>query len=357
MHRTYFIIIACIALASAILIFFSIWKENSDPEPVTQEQSISYPVPPFKSYITGVGIVEASSENIFIGLPIQRLVKQVLVKGGDKVKKGDVLIKLEDLDLQADLKTRQVEYEIALAKIQKLKQLPRPEDVSAAEANLRRAEAELAQARSQYEMVQGLQDSRAIRREEINRRQFNYEQTQALRQQAQVNLEKVKAGAWEPDIQIAHLEAEQAKANVDRVKADIERTIIRSPIDGKVLQIKIHEGELPPMDTFRTPIMVVGDTDEKYLVVSINQFNTPYFRPDAQAIAFLQGDTRIEFPLEFVRLEPYLVSKQNLTNLVNEKVDTRVLEVTYSFKNGDHQVFVGQQMDAFIEADMGNHHE
>jgi HlyD family secretion protein len=105
------------------------------------------------------------------------------------------------------------------------------------------------------------------------------------------------------------------------------------------------------MDPVRNPMMIIGNTEEKYLEVSINQYTAPYFRSDSPAVAFLQGDNRIEYPLQFVRLEPYLVNKQNLTGDISERVDTRVLHVIYKFKNDAEGIFVGQQMDVFIEAE------
>jgi len=75
------------------------------------------------------------------------------------------------------------------------------------------------------------------------------------------------------------------------------------------------------------------------------------FQSDAPAVAFLQGNEKVKFPLVFVRIEPLLVNKQNLTNDINEKVDTRVLQIIYRIKNDDHPIFVGQQMDVFIETE------
>lgn len=331
---------------------------SEEPKPknaeISQTQSTTlqtHPRSPFKEHISGVGIVQASSENIYIGTPIHRIVSQVFVKVGSEIKKGDVLFQLEDYDLQADLLTRKVEYEIAVAKLNKLKSYPRPEEVAVAEAAFKSAQVSLAQSKSQYEMVQGLQDTRAISRDEVNRRLFNYQQAEAKLQEAEAQLNKTKKGTWQPDIDIAYLESLQAKANIERAKADLDKTIIKSPIDGKVLQMNIHEGEITSVDTCSKPIMIVGNTDELFLQVSINQFDAPYYRPKAPAVAFLRGDSRLEFPLEFVRLEPFLVSKQNLTNDINERVDTRVLHVIYRFKQTNANIFVGQQMDVFIEAE------
>lgn len=358
MHRKYFFAIVGLAIASLLVVLFSFLKKDSttvdqDQTPVLTKLGwqAPHPVSPYESFISGVGIVEASSENIVIGIPGNRVVEKVYVHVGSKVKKGDILVQLEDRDLKAELTSRKLEYEIAQAKQQKLEALPRPEDIAMAEAALKNAQIEWAMAKSQYDMVQSLDDPRAISQEMKNTRLYNYQQAETKVAQAKADLEKIKAGSWKPDLQIASLETKQARANVDRTFAEIERNIIRSPIDGTVLQVKIHEGEIPSSDPSRPPSLIVGNTQEMNLRVSINQFDIPFFRKKAPAVAYLQGDARVEFPLEYVRVEPYLVSKQNLTNDISEKVDTRVLQVLYRLKKDDQRVYVGQQMDVFIKAD------
>ena len=323
---------------------------GDEPGIDTSEQFVSHPPPPYKSYIYGAGVVEPSSENILISAPVNRIVDQVPVVVGQRVKKGEVLVYLEDRDLQADLSSRQVTYQNVLARLQKLEALPRPEDVAYAEAAFSVARAELTNAKDQYEMVLALKDPRAISQQEVNRRHANFAQAEAKVQQAKAALDKIKAGTWKPDLDIARLEVVEAKANILRVMADIERTIIRSPIDATVLQIKIHKGEMPSPDAQNSPMMIVGDTDELHLRVSINQFDSPFFEPASPAIAFLQRGPSVEFPIEFIKMAPLLVNKVNGTNNVSEKMDTRVLQAIYRFKQHDQRLFVGQQMDAFIEA-------
>lgn len=352
MNRHYFFWIALIAFLSLIFTFFTMWQDIQPPIPPVVEQKLQpHPQSPFSTYISGVGIVEPSSDNISIGTPINRIIEKVWVQVGVTVKKGDVLFQLEDQDLKADLANRQASYQIAQAKLKKLEALPRQEDVVAAEADFKTTQIAFNQAKDDYERVQGLQDSRALSQQEIQRRSFNYEQAEAKWQQAQAQLNKVKSGTWRPDLDIAQLEVQQAKVSIERAQAEIQRTFIRSPLDGKVLQVRIHEGEYPAVMSFQGPLMIIGNTDEMYLKVSINQFDTSHFRPDAPAVAFFRGNTRISFPLEFVRLEPFLVNKHNLTNEITEKVDTRVLQVIYRIKKEDQLIFVGQQMDVFIKAD------
>ena len=54
-------------------------------------------------------------------------------------------------------------------------------------------------------------------------------------------------------------------------------------------------------------------------------------------------------PLTFVRVEPYVVPKRSLTGDNTERVDTRVLQVIYEVATTDQTLFVGQQMDVFLD--------
>lgn len=349
MNRNYFNWIVALAIFCIAIVTIFMWKEKPTPIAIPVSQITQRPTLPFKNYISAVGIVEASSENIFIGSPVNRVVDKVYVDVGAKVKKGDVLFKLESRDLAADLETRRIAYENAKANLQKLESMPRPEDVAIAAAALRGVQVDVEQAKSQYDRVAGLQNSGAMSQEEVKRRHFAYMEALAKMQQAQADFEKTKSGAWLPDLEIARLKVLQAKADMQQMEAEIERTVIRSPLDATVLQVKIHEGEFPPSDSSRTPPMIIGNTDTLRLRVSINQFDASYYHQNAPAVAFLQGNPQVMFPLQFVQLEPYFVAKQNLNNDITEKVDTRVLQVIYAFKDSDPRIFVGQQMDVFIE--------
>jgi len=348
MNRSYFKWIVAAALACVGIVTVFMWNQKDELQGSTEQVS-PLPISPFKTYISAVGIVEARGGNIFIGSPVNRVIDKVEVSVGQKVKKDDILFKLESKDLKADLDGKNIDYENALANLKKLESLPRKEDVTASEAVVNIAKTELEQAQSQYDRVAGLQNSGAMSQEEITRRQFALKQAEAKYAQAKADLEKVSTGAWLPDLEIAKLQVKQSEAQVLRVEADIERTIIRSPIDGTVLQVKILPGEFPPTDSSQSPPMIIGNIDTLNLRVNINQFDASYYDSKAPAIAHLQGNATIDFPLHFENIEPYFVTKQVLSNDITEKVDTRVLQAIYCFEEGENRVFVGQQMDVFIE--------
>jgi HlyD family secretion protein len=61
--------------------------------------------------------------------------------------------------------------------------------------------------------------------------------------------------------------------------------------------------------------------------------------------------------LKFVRIEPYVIPKKSLTGDNTERVDTRVLQVIYAVDGGNKRLFVGQQVDVFIDATSETTHE
>jgi hypothetical protein len=73
-------------------------------------------------------------------------------------------------------------------------------------------------------------------------------------------------------------------------------------------------------------------------------------RREAAATAYVRGNREIKTPLTFFRIEPYVVPRRSLTGDSTERVDTRVLQVIYAFEGGKLPIYVGQQMDVFIDA-------
>jgi HlyD family secretion protein len=73
-------------------------------------------------------------------------------------------------------------------------------------------------------------------------------------------------------------------------------------------------------------------------------------RPGARAAGYVKGDGTRRIELRFERIEPYVVPKKSLTGASTERVDTRVLQVIFSFTAPtERPIYVGQQLDLFIE--------
>ena len=133
-------------------------------------------------------------------------------------------------------------------------------------------------------------------------------------------------------------------------EVDFDRLVVRALVDGEVLQRNVRPGEYvgaPPGQA----LIVLGNVGTLHVRVDIDEHDAPRFRPGAAARGSLRGDPAHQFPLRFVRVEPYVIPKKSLTGDNTERVDTRVLQVIYSVESKQMPLYVGQQMDVFIEAD------
>src|SRR5204863_1117557 len=125
---------------------------------------------------------------------------------------------------------------------------------------------------------------------------------------------------------------------------------VHAPVAGRILQAKIHRGEFAPTGVLAQPLILLGDVKTLNVRVDIDENDAWRLKRDARAMAFVRGNRDLATELKFERVEPYVIPKRSLTGESTERVDTRVLQALYSFPAGKLPVYVGQQMDVFIEA-------
>jgi HlyD family secretion protein len=282
-------------LALGALIFTLVSVLNQKKQPVEQPLVM----PALSSYahrIAGIGVIEPCSENIHVGTDLQGVVRYV-VPVGSSVKNGDVLFRLDSRDADAAI-------EIARAQVERYR-------------------TDYGQAQALLEIIQAVQDVRAISKDEIVRRRYASLQAQA-------------------QLEVGQMQLRQAEITKQRLS-------VVSPIDAEVLEVNIRSGEYAANNTANDkPLMIIGDTSVLHVRVEVDEVQAAHIKPDTPAEAFLRGDPRTSIPLSFVRFEPFVMSKQNLP-IVGQRVDTRVLRIIYRIIEKRRPVFVGQQMDVFIK--------
>src|SRR5262249_49248187 len=275
----------------------------------------------------------------------------VYVKAGGQVKAGQELVSLDDRDLRAELEVRRTALEVASRKLAKLEQSPRVEEIPPAEARVREAEAALADAAVRQKLIESVTDRRAISEEDLQSRRIAARAAAAKLDEARAALALLKSGSWEPDMKVARAEVAQAGAQVRRLETDIERLTVRALMAGEILQLNVRAGEYAQSGPLAKPLIIMGDTSRLHLRADVDENEAWRIRAGASAQAAERGAGGRKVQLEFVRFEPYVTPKKSLTGDSTERVDTRVLQVIYRFKDLGASFRVGQQMDIFIAAD------
>jgi multidrug resistance efflux pump len=309
------------------------------------------PSAPYAHFVAGSALVEANTQNIALGTPMGGLVVEVLAKVGDDVAKGQVVFRLDDRQIRAELASREAALAISEAQLAKLRLGTRPEEVPAARARLAESEASLADLRNQLALIERVRDQRAVSVEELASRRFAVEVGEAKVDGARAAVSLLEAGTWSADIAVAEAQVRSARASLDAARVELDRLQVRAPVDGRVLQVNVRAGEFAQAGASATPLMLMGGVSPLHVRVDVDENDAWRVTAGAEAMAFVRGNKDISASLKFVRFEPYVVPKRSLTGESTERVDTRVLQVIFSFEPKGLPIYVGQQMDIYIKAD------
>ena len=309
---------------------------------------------PYLRTIAGSGVVEPRSENIALGSPLPGVVAEVMVKVGDPVygptakTLATPLFRLDDRQLQAEWRVRQSNVTAAKATLIKLQKMPRPEEVPPVEARVKEAKALLEDARDQYQRAKDLIRTKAIGEEELVHKRLAVITTEAQLSRSEADLKLLQKGAWEYEIAIAEAAVQQFEALLRQTETELERLIVRAPVSGTVLQRNVRPGEyvgIPPGQA----LILLGDISELYVRMDVDESDITRFRPGLPGKATPRGNAAQEVQLKFVRVEPFVIPKKALTGAGTERVDTRVLQVMYAIESTNANLYVGQQMDVFLD--------
>lgn len=337
--------LAAIGLFAVALVHVAGNADDEDNAPPSR--LAAPPESPFPETVAGAGMIEPESEAIEIGSSAAGLVKKVLVQVGDRVEPEQTLFELDDRDLQSQLVVQQAALESAKADLERLKAQPRPEEVPVKEAMENEAKANLAQRRRDLDRIGRLYQRGAATEVERDDAQAGLEVAQAQVKKAQAELDLLKAGAWESDVRMSEAAVQRAAAEVEHVKTEIELLKVKAPIAGRILKIDVRPGEFVATPSSEA-LIVMGATDTLHVRVDIDEQDIPRFEPGTSAIAQLRGGFERSIELDFVRIEPYVVPKRSLTGDNTERIDTRVLQVIYKVKGSTENLYVGQQVDVFV---------
>jgi multidrug efflux pump subunit AcrA (membrane-fusion protein) len=278
--------------------------------------------PPFESFVSGAGIVEAASENIALGTMVSATVDTILVRKGDIVPQGQPLFTLTSDQAEADLKTKRALLDVA-------------------KTALEQAKASLKYALDELNLVNQLEDKRGVTKEELINRQDNV-------LIAQKGVENAEAGV------------KSAQTQVDESQVILNFYTVKAPIDCEIMQINIRPGEYAAATALgssfqsstssASSLMLIGNVNRYHIRVDIDENDAWRFNKDQPAVAFLRGNAQYHTSLKFEYLEPYVVPKRSLTGDPTERVDTRVLQVVYSYDPKSLPAYLGQEVDVYIRA-------
>jgi len=317
---------------------------------------------PYESAIYANGIIESdqsSGSNINIYPEVFGPITQVFVHEGQQVSAGTPLLAIDDSVQKANTEQLRLQAEAALAVLNELKAQPREETLAIAAAQAGLAESNLKVSRDQYDKDRASYDidPKSISKDVLDTAEDAVQQAAAGLDVAHKQYELIKAGAWSYDIVDQEKQYEALRQAYQAANALLLKYSVKAQVDGVVLAVNAtvgsyvsSQGAYNAYTQGLDPLLVMS-APQDYLAVRcyVDEILVSRLPSKWHIVAqMLIRGTDTKVPLEFVRVQPYVSPKIELSNERQEQVDLRVLPVIFRFPKQDAPVYPGQLVDVFI---------
>lgn len=318
---------------------------------------------PFAAGIYANGIVEsaqANGQNINIYPEVAGTVRQVFVREGQQVQGGTPLLAIDDSIQAATVAQQKAQMEAAVAVLDSLRAQPRKETLAVVQAQLAQAQANLQTAQAQFDKQRRSYDiePRSVSLDALDNARNALATAHAAQQVALRQYELTRAGAWQYDIRSQARQADAAAKAYQAGSSLLSRYTVRAPADGVVLAVNTAAGSyVSPQGVYSTytegaapPVVMGAVQGELHVRCFIDEILISRLPPPGRIVAQMSvRGTGLTLPLQFVRVQPYVSPKIQLSNQRQERVDVRVLPVIFRFTPAAGQaLYPGQLVDVYI---------
>ena len=293
------------------------------------------------------GRVEPKWGQIRVGAQLLGRIAEVTVDQNDKVEEGELLIRLDDDEARARLQAAETE-----AASRKRERDAQPldkarEDLRNAEDNVFSAERALTNARFEleYELQAQRQRNGSADRVTDARRNVTKAKDKLQKERASYASAQAKPDVPAPNRLESALQA--ARSDVAVAEALLEKTRIRAPVAGTVLQLPAKAGEMvsPSPDQV---LVVLGDMSVVRLKAEVDEIDVSKIKKGGKVIVKSNAYPGKEFTGTVAELAPSLTSPRFALRGARRPTDVEVLEVTVDLE-GNPPLLPGMRADAFFK--------
>jgi HlyD family secretion protein len=191
--------------------------------------------------VSVTGTIEATQVDVSVKIT-GRIVER-LVKEGDKVSRGQLLVRLDDSELAADVRRQEAALRSAQATLRDLQKGARPQEIEDARAAVSSAEATRSMTEREYQRTDQLFRQNLIAAQDVDRARQAFEVAKAQERSAREKLGLVLEGSRPDQIDAARWQVTQAESALAQAQSRLREAQVVSPIDGVVLRKNLEAGE------------------------------------------------------------------------------------------------------------------
>jgi len=218
-----------------------------------------------------VAIVTASGEikprnYVDISANAMGRITEILVKEGDRVRKGQLLARIESIQPQADVAAQKAALSSAEADSAASEAGVKAADdnLLTLQATIDRARADLEHANQEMQRGQQLYDAKLIARQDYEQRKTTYDSQRAALREAETRLVGARAAKEQTAAQPASAQKRiaQNQAMLTRLNDVLDKHYSVAPLDGMVTNLPVRAGETAVMGIQNTPgslLMTIAD--------------------------------------------------------------------------------------------------
>lgn len=296
--------------------------------------------------IVAAGLVEPASEEIRLGAQMDGVLQSVPVEEGQEVKRGQVVAVLENGEFSARVVLQRSivsEREAALAR---WRNGSRAEERREADAQVREAKAALDNAAAERDRRRVLLARGAVSKSEAESSERDWLTAKARLDAAEERASIAHSATRPEDLARAEAEAATAKAQLNEALAMLEKTIVRAPIDGRILR-KIRKAGESVSANGSTPIVSIGDLSQLRVRVDVDESDVARLREGMPAYVKAEAYGARRFPARVLRIGQALGRKNVRTDEPTERVDRKILETLLALEPGE-RLPIGLRVDAYL---------
>src|SRR5579875_2708849 len=259
--------LAVILVALAVAAVFAYQKFNApvSVHTVQVQSPMNASAAGEQNVLTATGYIVAAHK-IEVASKVNGRVAWIGVDKGDKVKAGQMLVRLEDDEYRAQVQQEQGQLANLEAKLAEDEHGSRPQEIDKARADVDQAKADLADSKATVDRTRQLVEQGVLSKQSLDDAQAKYNADQAKVASLQHTLDLAVLGPRKEEIDQVRGQIEQARGALAYAQNQLDNTVIKAPVTGTILDRNVEKGEFITTG-------FVGDKGAKGYIVTMADLN------------------------------------------------------------------------------------
>ncbi len=303
-------------------------------------------------WVQGIGYIEPASEVRRLAFKYPGVIAECRVEAGQMVKKGDVLMRLNDREERASAVKAEAMVALARAELAQTIAGVNPARIRAQKATLDAARAESDYAQRNLQRQKKLHESGGANSEsDRDLAEMQAQQKEALSRQSAAELEHLEHYVRMEDLAVMEAKVKQAEAQLAEAQAMVDEMELKASFDGTVLEVLQREGNAA-YTAYPEPVIVFGDLTKMRVRAEIDETYALRIKQGQSVLIRTRDEGRTEVRGTVVLVKQMMGKKTVFAKTATERKDLDVLQVLMDLPSGT-SLPVGLEVDVQVLVKQG----